>query len=273
MSRTPLIEMKYTALSSKDTAKAIFKITHVGNSRNDRPAIANLIRAKLNNQLEPVEGTFKMVASDMFSETLMGTIRVIRQSIPFVEGQTKGFQSFASNMFMDSEKNIWSLKETASGQLLVQTSSLEDDTALSALLSSYSSVSSNPHDTKRFSMLASADTNVEGGDLAYFVDKNADTKVGYVVASVVSEGKPTRYMVIAHDASSSEIIEGASVLEKLDASDAPKVDAETSMMHSILASTSSKSVDDMLEYYKAMFKRSPAYYEMFEQRLIKSAVI
>jgi hypothetical protein len=269
----PLVEIKHYATASADYAKAIIRVTHRNESRNNKSLLTSAIRDKLGNSLEPVPGSFTMISADTFSDTVSGVLRVIRQSIPFVEGTTRGFSSFASNMFMDTEKSIWVLKETDNGKLLVQTSSLEDESSLNDLLSSYSSTSAKfQPEHKQFVATASAIAAVVGGDLAYYVSKSGDSKVGYVVASVVEKGEEDRVMVIAHDSETTEVIPASLVLSKLDSSDAPEFDpsvqtGEALARSVITANTHQVALKDMLAYYKQVYKRRPDFYSMFEARL------
>lgn len=266
----PLVEIKHYSVSSSDVAKAVIRLTHKGDSRSNKQLITNAIRQRLNNNLEPVPGTFSVVSSDTFSHTISGALRVIRPAIPFIEGQTRGFTSFASNMFMDNEKSIWVLKQTDNGKLLVQTSNLEDEAALNDLMGSYSSTSSRF--TPEFKSYSSAIQTQQyiGGDFAYFVNKSGDAKVGYIVASVVEDGKAERFMVLSGD-QDAEIISPSLVLAKLSDADAPVIETKVSknekFVNSITASNKQAALQDMLEYYKLMFRRRPEYYAAFEARL------
>lgn len=272
MQQSPIIELKNFNICTASTARVSLKVLQSDRLRSeDRTHLKNSIRKKFNNSLEVVDGTLASVSSDKFSETLTAVVRVIKQSIPYVEGQTKGFTAFASNMFMDTEKGIWSLKTTKAGKLLVQTSSIEDDSALADLLSSYSSVSSTMSisESRSFASMSSSIPDVAGGDLVYYVNLDNEAKVGYVVANVKSEDDDSeRVMVLAHDNEEQEIVSTVSVLAKLDASDAPTIDVQKETMHNALASNSGNvSLSDMLDYYKLVFRRSPEYYSAFESRL------
>ena len=272
MQHLPLVEIKHYSVSSSDNARAVVRLTHKGNSRQDKQAMIAAVREKLNNNLEPVPGTFFAISSDTFSDTVSGVLRVIRQSIPYIEGQARGFTSFASNMFMDTEKSIWVLKQTDNGKLLVQTSNLEDEASLNDLMNSYSSTSSRfTPEHKSYVAAASSQPKLIGGDFAYLIDRSGDAKVGYIVASVVEDGQPDRYMVLSGD-QEPEIINQSLVISKLDDSDAPALEQKSMSKNEKIAagiSTSAGQValKDILEYYKLMFRRRPEYYAAFEARL------
>lgn len=271
--QSPLVELKHFSVASADTAKAVIRLTHKQSARNNKQLIDQAIRAKFDNRVEIVPGSFSAISSDAFSDTITGVVRVIRQTMPFVEGQTKGFTSFASNMFMDTEKNIWALKHTDSGQLLVQTSTMEDEDSLNDLLSSFSSAGARfTPEFRSFSSTSSA--SVIGGDLVQFVNKKAETAIGYIVATVEEEAAPSRLMVLENGEEQPEVIAQSLVIQKLDSSDAPKVDEQSSLMQSIIAATQSNvTLNDMLEYYKKVFARSPEYYSMWSDRLKSHAFI
>lgn len=281
MQNAPLVEIKHYSVTSSDHARAVVRITHKNEQRNNKPLIINAIRKKLGNCLEPVTGSFDMLSADVFSDTISGVLHVIRQSIPFVEGQTRGFSAYASNMFMDTEKSIWVLKETDNGKLLVQTSALDDESSLNDLMSSYSSTASRYLPEHKTYEAAIANVNsVIGGDLAYYVTKDGDAKVGYVVAAVQEAGKEDRFMVITHDTEQNEIISTGVLLKKLDTSDmlqyeeSPIQQSREQLARSVIAANSgNSSIADMLSYYKTMFKRRPEYYAQFEARLKQHAFL
>lgn len=270
----PLVELKHFSIASSDHAKAVIRVTHKGDGRNDKKLIVNSIRNKFGNRVEPVEGTFKALSSDTFSDTISGVVRVIRQTIPFVEGSTRGFTSFASNMFMDAEKGIWTLKHTPSGKLLVQTSAMDDEDSLNELLSSFSSAGSQfTPEYRGYVSVASTSVPAIGGDLVQFINRHSDAVVGYIVASVEDDTNTEKYMVLESGNESPEIIETTMVLQKLDASDAPKIIEPKTVANSILAATSKVTIDDMLAYYKKVFRRDPAYYEKFATNLRSHAFL
>ncbi len=263
---TPQVELRHFSLSSANSAKVILHITHKQNSRTNKNSLREAVRAKFDNALDVVESSFVKIASDEFSDTAKGILSVVRKSVPYVEGSTRGFTSVATNMYMDSEHTLWNLKKTAAGNLLVQTSSLEDEDSLQELLAgSLHATSLYSPDYKAFSSVSSNFEQASGGDFVSYVGKNGFS-LGYVLASVDSNEES--YVVLAHNSEEPEVIRSQSIMYAFDDSDAPALPKkEVAQFASKSAACNEIVLNDILAYYKMVYSRRPEYYKQFEARL------
>ena len=135
----PTVEIKSYALAGEGLARVLVEVTHTEESRKDPSVIGNAIRARLENQMEAVAGSFVTIERSAFTERITGIVSAIRKAIPVTEENMKGFRATAANMFMDEEQEMWALHKTQAGQILVQTTGIGDDMSLVGLLDSCSS--------------------------------------------------------------------------------------------------------------------------------------
>lgn len=268
ISKKPVIVLKAFASADPGYARAVVQITHRDKSR-DKSATLNAIREFFDNKLTPVLNSWYVVESTAFADTICGILSANKQSIPYQENIT-GFHAISSNMFMDDEKHMWSLKETDGGKLLVKTSNIEDEDALNQLLTSFSS--SMQVNDPMFGKVENAMgycKSLTGGDFVSYVSRASNNLLaGFVVSEVAQEnGELTdQIVVLAHGQENHEVINRNMVTSsfKLDALNDVADDKE---MTAVAAGCKTVKIEDVLSYYRMLYQRNPDYFAAFEKRL------
>lgn len=265
----PVIEIKNFALAGDGLARIVCDVTHTSQSRANPQVFAAALTAKLENKMSAVAGSFHSMDKGQFTERLTGLVGVVRKAIS-CDGQTpSGFRALASNMFMDEEEDMWVLRKTEAGDILVKTTGIDDDLTLTSLLRRAScSASATPLSEVR-AMVAQASSvadAVEGGDFVSYVTQDNLMGLGYVVASVMDEDT---LVVLSASGDRDEVIKRAAVTQVHDQAEFPSVEetAEESVQTVVAAAKGGIDLDYLLGFYRKVYARSPQFYQMFAQRL------
>ena len=252
-------------------ARIVAEVAHTQNSRNDHATIGQSLSKLFDNKLVAVAGSFKSLEKAPYTERVEGFVSVNQQIQPYTEGM-QGLRSVSSNMFMDDEEKMWVLRKTEAGDVLVKSTGIEDHEDLSKLLnaccSSGYSLSSGAR--KHEAEIAQFQGNVQGGDFIKYVSvSTGEARIGFAVAST-EDG----LIVLPTDGEEEEIPKEA-VVEQYDAEDLPEDTPSESESAEINVAIARGSVDIkfMLDYYKRVFQRSPAYYAEFAKRVRSHAFL
>ncbi len=265
LSASPSVEVRNFHLLGDGRARIVADVYHTATSKDNHDEVLKVINDKLQTKMRAVAGSFDSLSSTNFMERVTGIVSVNKQSfVP--DSDMKGFTALASNMFMDEEENMWVLRRTEGGNLLIKTTGVEDDVALSGLLQATCS-------TKHASNLSHAHKSLsnyqpfkcESGDLVTFIDPNGQPVLGFVVAN---DQESTDLVVQSQFAAEPEVIKVEAVIEKHDVSGIPD-DADTqaeTVQASVSAARGVVSLAEMAAYYKRVFIRRPAYFQEFMKR-------
>lgn len=268
-SAEPVVEIKSYALAGDGMARLVVEVTHTAGSRKDPAVVANTLNRKLLGKMSAVAGSFHSLEKSAFTERLTGIVSVVRQAISADNG-TQGFRAVASNMFMDDEKDMWVLRKTEAGQILVKTTGIDDDITLVNMLDSVSCSSaarSNSEFSRMTAQASSVSNNVSGGDFVSYVTQDNLMAMGYVVASVYDTQD---LVVLAHgDDGEGETIKRVAVTEIHDQAEFPVVEEskEEAVETVVAAAKGSIDIGYLLAYYKKVYARSPQFYAAFAERL------
>lgn len=254
------------SMAGKNLVRVLVDVTHAGDSRSDKSKILQGLTAGAKNKLSPVVGSFISQGSTEFGEKLSGIMGINRQIVPYKEDNRDDFHMYAKNMFMDSEQNIWNLKKTESGDLLINTNSIEDEDSLKELMESLSF--NNIHSFE--ATASSSNIQPEAGDFVLYVSpQTMRTNSGFIVSEIVGGQKYHDFIVLSSEEEDEEIISQESVIAgfEVDDDDIEIADADNRMNAIHAAAKGESSLDDILSYYKSVFRRNPAYFEEFKRRL------
>ena len=224
----------------------------------------------MQDRMEIVPGSIRSLSSTKFSEHFVGVVRVVKEAIPVTKNM-EGFRAVASNMFMDDESHMWQLHKTSSGDLLVKSCGIDDDLDLIRLLSGSRSKVNMAQASAFKDLMAKASavpSNVEGGDYVTYVDPHGDLNCGYVIASVVEDGQADKALVLTQDGQE-DLIPKASMVETHDTSTFPPVELvpQEQADYAVAEARGDININTLLDYYKKVYARSPAFYEQFAARI------
>lgn len=269
---SPVVEIKSYALAGAGMARVVLEVTHNSASRENPQVVVAALNKKLQGRMSAVAGSFRSLEQSMFTQRLTGVVSVVRQAIS-AESDMKGFRAVASNMFMDDEKDMWVLRKTAAGQILVKTTGIDDDITLANMLDSVSSVTASSNTGEHNRMVAQASTvaqTVEAGDFVSYVNADNMLQHGYVVAGVHESDD---VVILAPGAETEDMVKRVAITEIHEQSEFPAIEEskEEAVETVVAAARGSIDLSFLLDFYKKVYARSPAFYQMFAQRLKQHA--
>lgn len=273
--KQPNVKLRDFSVNDNGLTRIVADVTHTSTSRENDSEVFNAISSAFGNQMNVIENSFVVLSSNKFTDVVTGVLSPKQEAVAFdSESGEEGFKMLAGNMYMDTNEDLWKLKKTEAGEILIKTSSLDDLDAISALMDSCSAHMIDPlrFETEdnvmaSFSSLASS---IDSGDFVDFVNPvTNEMAFGVVVASVEEqdeEGNVVSDMdslvVLSSSGEEHSMISREMVVSKHNDVEVPEADesAYDSM-------SGSMSLEAMVDYYRSMFRRSPEYFAKFEARL------
>lgn len=245
--------LAHTVLGS-GFARVSARITHKGNSRENRGSILQAIATKFDNRMIPVQSSWTETEKSVFTHDISGILTTNNRTVvPMTSENANNYRCLSGNMYIDSEKEIWSMKQTAAGKLLVRTTAYDDDDVLDELVRSVSSNSKNE------ACRGQNNTGFVGGDFLSFVSPT-DAKVhcGFLVATAHSSNED--FIMLALDGENSETIDPNMTIAK--------AELKGIEYDGLAASNAPVTLEVLLDYYKRLYVRSPEYFNKLSERLL-----
>lgn len=263
----PVVDIKHFAPAGSGLARIVASVVHTSESRENPSLVLSSLRKKFDNRLCGIAGSFKSLDLGPVTEVISGVVSVVKESVAVKPGdELKGFRAMAANMFMDDEANMWQLKKTTSGDLLVRSTGIEDDEALLSVLRSCSSAGSITSESRAMASFSSEmAAKVEGGDYISFVNANESISQGFVVAKTDDD----RLVVLAHNTACEEIISTAAVVDihSTEGFPLPKLSEQDQMNLAVATASGQIDLQGMLDYYKQIYSSDPSFYEKFAAQI------
>ena len=261
-------------LSNEGYARITASVTHVGGSRANHELVMESLSHSLGAKLRPVLGSFHVLASNKVGDTITGIISANPETVAYDEAVANNFKAVAGNMFMDEEEQLWALRKTEAGDLLVKSRGKDDADVIADLMTSLSSADVG---TMAYESVASAKKDIsaraglEGGDFITFVNPETESvEFGAVVAHVCDDRGQDMGQIAVQSAEASAApvtIDRGMALGKfndVDYSDDGLVDENT-------VEANAHSLDEIAAYYQRVFQRDPSYFEKFMERWMNHA--
>lgn len=261
-------------LANDGYARITASVTHVGGSRANHELVMESLSGALGAKLRPVLGSFHVLASNKVGDTITGIISANPETVAYDEATASDFKAVAGNMFMDEEEQLWALRKTEAGDLLVKSRGKDDADVISDLMSSLSSADVG---TMAYESIASAKKDIgvrsslEGGDFITFVNPNTESvEFGAIVANVCDDnGSDLGRLAVQSAEASAEpvIIDRGLALGKFDDVDY----ADDGLIDENVVEANAHSLDEIAAYYQRVFQRDPSYFEKFMERWMNHA--
>lgn len=261
-SKAPTINILGYALAGDGMARVTAEITHTSESRADSNVVALALRDKLQGRMQAVAGSFATLEKDAFREVITGIVGCVRDIQP-VTPDLKGFRATAANMFMDDEKDMWVLRKTEAGQILVKTTGIDDDVSLVNLLDSVSTSSwqqSARHGAFAAHASSAQPSEVAGGDFVSYVGFNQVCH-GFVLATT-DDGQA---LVLSQESDEPEAIKVAAVTQVHDQTNFPEVQVD--MDTAVASSRAGVGLSTLVNFYKKVYGHNSEFYKEFVARL------
>lgn len=211
----------------------------------------------------PVQGSFVSIAANGATNTFTGIIGVVAEKIVLTDDNRGMFKAVAGSMYADGDENLWTLKATESGDIMVK-SICDDDAAFMQRLLSLSSVDHNDFETHTpLNKYAEMRATVQGGDLISYVSPlKQGVELGIATASYENvDGTDAFYInVVRRDGGNEDIH------RELIVACAEHEIAESEGEEDIAVASGTIDLNSIAAYYSRVFARRPEYYEMFMNR-------
>lgn len=242
---------------NKQLARVVITTNTLDCSADD---LYHAVCAKFNEQVAPVAGSFRRLASTIMP-AIHGFVARNAEVIPYTKENASRFRQTASNILMDTEdESLWTMRKTASGTFLVR-----DVNSEIGELVQLAKVVGVRH--QRIPQCASVVVPaLEVGEIAAYVNPDiCELEHGYVIASL---NGGTHYEIAALGESESQsipldLIVAAAFPNGSDREASPQVAAPQSM--------TDKSA--LKEYYSKLYSYNPGYYEQFIHSIDSLAVM
>lgn len=273
--KNPTIKLLGYALAGDGLARVVIDVAHNRDSREDHSLISQSMADLFENKLVPVSCSFASIDKAPYTERIEGVVRVNTQVVPMANA--KGFRSVSSNIFMDEEDKMWVLRKTEAGEVLVKNTGIEDHESLRHLLDAAccSGYSLSSEYEKSTAQLTDMQRHVTGGSFIQYVSSTSgEAALGFVVASAEDD----KLLVLPHDApaeSEGEVVGREAVTKDFDTKQLPETELSEQEQMDVAVSTSRGVVDvsTLLDFYKKVFARNPAYYTEFAKRVRQHAFL
>jgi hypothetical protein len=300
----PVVVLRNYALAGDGIVQATMDITHTEESRSNLDLVYQAIKTRFDSKLEAVAGSFTRLDHGRFTDRITGILSQVKTILPLpASGKLEGFRSISSNIFMDEERDMWHLRKTAAGQVLVRATDIGDDMSLLNFLDSKSSTSGGFRSSQDFRSLSSAlqtlQDRIEGGKLVTYVTTDNKVRHGICVATVttqvpaealpqqpmVGQEQPTPQVSAEQVNYSQKLLEGALILP-MDVSD-PEIVSKpaVTVVHEAtlpevqlspqeradyaMASARGFSAEDLIAYYRKLYGQHPEFFSRFEANIRK----
>lgn len=271
--RQPTVKLREFSVDENGLARIVAAVTHTSTSRENDSEVYSALAGLFKNNIQPIENTFCVLASNKFTDMVTGIVAPIQESVAY-DSESSDFTCVCGNMYVDENEKLWSLKQTEGGDLLIKTSSLDDLDAITELMGSVSSTVAEPlrfeTESNVMASFSSMAGSVDSGDFVDFVNPvTRCAEFGVVVASVCNEDtennkvEDTGNIIVLSSTGDKEITISRELLVDVH-NDVDVPEADESAYDSI---SSGINLEAAVEYYRSMFRRSPEYFAKFEQRL------
>lgn len=214
----------------------------------------------------PIHGTFVSLAAEPTLHHFEGIIGVVSERV-VVNEETKAakYKAVAANMYMDADENLWTLRKTASGEVMVK-SICADDTLVMQQLLAVAKTDLNDFNNKNLHMQSAQDrAMVQGGDLITYVSQQScDMQLGIACAAIDNEdGSPTPEVFVVRPNGQTETVHREMIVVT---AGAIQLEGDEEIQDSI-AVASAADVDRFAAFYSRVYARRPAFFEEFMTRV------
>lgn len=221
---------------------------------NKAEVVASL-SAACDNQFKPAANSVVVLDAGRVSATVRAIMVPAVDVLP-VESASS-MTSVSKNMFMDGQDNMWTLRESESGNVIVRALQIDDPEELVDMMSSCSSASAatntDPLVKASIKKYESELDSVQGGDYVSFFSSESASIVGGVVVAEVEDNGNTRLLCLSN-AGNPEMVDRGSIVNFISGDE---VEYPEDVKVSVSAST---DANRLIQYYKKVLGYNPAYF-------------
>jgi hypothetical protein len=231
-------------------------------------ASAEQVYAGIKSQFKgvtPIHGTFVSLAAEPTLHHFEGIVGVVSERV-VVNEETKAanYKAVAANMYMDADENLWTLRKTQTGEVMVKSICADDALVMQQLLA-VAKTDLNDFNNKNLHMQSAQDrAMVQGGDLITYVSQqSADLQMAIACAAIDNEdGSPTPEIFVVRPNGQTETVHREMIVVTAGA-----VQLEAEEAQDSIAVASAADVDRFAAFYSRVYARRPAFFEEFMTRV------
>jgi len=241
------------------------RIVAVASAGATKDQVFNGIKAQFKG-VTPIHGSFVSLAAEPTLHHFEGIVGVVSERVVVNDANRESFKAVAANMYMDDSENLWTLRKTAAGEVMVK-SVCADDTLVMQQLLACATHDHNDFLNKNLHMESAQDrAMVQGGDLiAYVSQQSADLQMGIACASIENEdGSPTPEIYVTRPNGQSETVNREMIVVT---AGTVELEEQESKDSAEIAVASAADVDRFSSFYSRVFARRPAFFEEFMTRV------
>lgn len=231
-------------------------------------AVVDAIQTSLSGHAQVIASSIRIYHDSEYQATATCLVVGNNKVVP-VDSKREGFRCINSttNMFMDEEESLWTLHQTAAGDVMVMSNGFDDIVSMSRSLSSVSSDSYHTTDGRNaIESVSAMQRSVEGGDFVAFCDGTTDLRFGLVVGRIEST---SRVAVLAQDTGEVEEVDDLAIVDGVDSSEVPdpKMTEEDAVNIAVSAARGSANVDHIINYFKRIYGQHPEFFAQLSSRI------
>lgn len=251
-------------------------VNHSVNAEPSPQEVLASLQSMSGNHLTPVPGSFVTINKEPTRTTISGILSLAKHVMDF-PGQdamvNQGFKAMASNMFLDENEQIWTVKEEGGHKVCVKSNTIDNPEELQGLLAKCTTKITAGNDPAYFTSVASAQKEQaapQAGTLITFVSEST-TKFGVVLGSVFESESPDSYtgqvQVYQFGAPDAEMVQDCQIVAGAQVNWEEPEDLESQAAGNV-----GKSQKDMLvDYYKKVYGHGKEFFAEWEKRIRKHA--
>jgi len=239
------------------------RIVAVASAGATKEQVFNGIRQQFKG-ITPIHGSFVSLAAEPTLHHFEGIVGVVSERVVVTDQNRENYQAVAANMYMDQSENLWTLRKTATGEVMVKSVCADDSLVMKQLLAC-ATHDHNDFNNKNLHLQSSQDrAMVEGGDLIVYVSQqSADLQMAFACASIDHEdGSPTPEIFVVRPNGQTETIHREMIVVTAGAVDLDEEEAKDSV-----AVASAADTDRFASFYSRVYARRPAYFDEFMTRV------
>jgi predicted transcriptional regulator len=222
------------------------------------------LSAACNNQFKPVQNSVKVLDAGRVNAVVRAIMVPAIDVLPLETAQAN-MQSLSKNMFLDGDENMWTLRESDSGNVVVRALTIDNPEELVDMMSSCSSAQGvdDPFTHNIINRYEQELSHVEGGDfISYFSSKSGAVVTGFVVAEVEDNGHTTLLALSSNQ--EPEQIERSAIITYISGDEiAYPEDVKVSV-------SASADSNRLIQYYKQVYAYNPEYFKNIEAMILNS---
>lgn len=228
---------------------------HTDFSKVNKAEVVASLSAACDHQFKPAANSIVVLDSGRVAATVRAIMVPAVDILP-VESASS-MTSISKNMFMDGQDNMWTLRESESGNVIVRALQIDDPEELVDMMSSCSSASAanvaDPMIKAAINKYEGDLGTVQGGDFVSFFSSESASIVGGIVVAEVEDNGETNLLCLS-TSGNHELVDRASIVSYVSGDE---IEYPEDVKVSVSAST---DANRLIQYYKKVLGYNPAYF-------------